>query len=145
MTTTWILVADRSRARILAASENNSRKLEEIADFVYPESGLKYQQVVTDRQGHFEAKGVGLHAGEPETDFKHQTANRFAVQLCEHLEKARLENRFARLHVVAAPLFLGVLREKFPTPLTQLITREIAKDYTLLKPDEIQRLLADQL
>ena len=145
MATTWILVADRSRARILVA-EAESAPLQELEDFAHPEGHLREHEVVTDQQGQFAETGVaGSQTGDPEVDFKHQTAERFAHEIVQRLEKARLEGRFEKLVVIAAPLFLGVLRGQFPSPLRQLVSLELDKDYTQLGVDEIRSHLPETL
>lgn len=168
MATTWILVADRAHARIfvpeaaeaeslrqhvefagragyLAPETEEPEPLTEQADFVHPESQLAQQDTETDRPGRFKAKGSALHSGEAEKDFKHQTAEHFARELVDYLEKARQENQFDRLILIAAPLFLGVLRTTLTAPLRQLVAMELDKDYTKLKPEEIRKHLPEQL
>ncbi len=168
MATTWILVADRAHARIFVPEEAEAKSLrqhvefvgragylapdveeleplKEQADFIHPESQLSQQDVETDRPGRFKAKGSALHSGNAEKDFKHQTAEHFARELVDYLEKGRQENQFDRLILVAAPLFLGVLRGMLTAPLRKLVTLERDKDYTKLKPEEIRKHLPEQL
>lgn len=142
MPTNWILVADRSRARVFS-QRLPGEPLEEVKDFVHPESSLKKHDVVTDRQGRFSERGGARQAGDPETDFKHETAEKFAGELVDFLEHGRQTNQFGQLTLIAAPLFLGVLRQKLTSPLSQLTTLEIDKDYTHLKPAEILKRLPE--
>jgi protein required for attachment to host cells len=143
--TTWIVVADRSRARILAAESPEANKLEEVVEFVHPASRLSRQDVVSDAPGRFEAVAGGRHTGEPETDFKHETAEEFAHEIIAYLDKARLENAFDRVGLVSAPLFLGVLRDKMPRPMAHMVAWEVDRDYTQLKTNEIRKHLPELL
>lgn len=166
--TTWILVADRARARILVPEEagaeslrqhvdfvgragylepdvEEQESLQEQSDFTHPESQLSRQDVESDRPGQFEGTGSAQHAGEPGQDFKHQTAEHFAKELVDYLEKARQENQFDQLALVAAPLFLGTLRKELTPSLSQMVTLELDKDYTKLKPEEIREHLPKEL
>lgn len=168
MTTTWILVADRAHARVLVPEEAGAESLrqhvefagragylapdvqepeplKEQSDFIHPESQLSQQDTETDRPGRFKEKGSALHSGDAEKDFKHQTAEHFARELVDYLEKARQKNQFDRLILIAAPLFLGVLRTTLTAPLRQLVAMELDKDYTKLKPEEIRKHLPEQL
>lgn len=133
----WILVADRARARILARHDTGQDDLEEVTELDHQQSHQRKSDVVTDQQGRFQERGTGQHAGEPETDFKHETAQRFAGEIVEILEKGRLENRFEQLILVSPPLFLGVLRDKLPSPLARMVSHEIDKDLTQLKTSEL--------
>ena len=99
--TTWVLVADRSRARFLAAGSLPTGTLEQIVEFVHPEGRLMGHDVDTDRAGHFRAEAGGFQTGDPETDFKHHSARQFAARIIEYLEKARCEQQFVRLAVIA--------------------------------------------
>jgi protein required for attachment to host cells len=143
--TTWIIVADRSRARVLAAESPEANELEEVAEFVHPASQLSRQDVVSDTAGRFEASVGGRHTGQPETDFKHETAAEFAQEIIAYLDKARLENAFDRVALVAAPLFLGVLRKKMSSPMAQMVAWDVDRDYAQLKTNEIRKHLPELL
>ncbi len=141
--TTWIVVVDRSRARFLAAESPETNELEEVSDVVHPESQLNRQDVTSDVAGRFEVPAGGHHAGEPATDFKHETAEQFAQEIVSYLDKARLENAFDQLGLVAAPLFLGVLRKKMPDPLAHMVAWDADRDYTKLSTKEIRQHLPE--
>jgi protein required for attachment to host cells len=143
MATTWILVADRAQARILVSEEAGA--LIGQAAFTHSESHLSPQDVETDRPGRFDKTGTAPHSGDSERDFKHQTAESFAKELVDCLEKARQENQFDQLVLVAAPLFLGVLRKTLTPSLSQMVTLELDKDYTKLKSEEIRKHLPEEL
>ena len=63
----------------------------------------------------------------------------------DRLEQGRVENAFERLVVVAAPTFLGLLRAHFNAPLSSLLSLEIDKDYTALRPEELRTRLPERL
>ena len=139
---TWVLVADRGRARILSTGPASSGRFELIAQFEHPEGAMRMRDTVTDRQGYFGGRSGSLSAGQPTTDFRHQTAQEFAGELAEHLDKERNKGSFNCLILVAPPLFLGVLRDKLPSPLRQLVTEEFDRDYTALSDEEIAYLIS---
>lgn len=168
--TTWILVADRGQARIFVPEEAGAEPLRQHVDFVgragylepdveepqhlteksdftHPESHLSREDLEADRPGQFEStkSGSAQHSGAPKQDFKHETAEHFAKELVDYLEKARQEKKFDKLALVAAPLFLGVLRKELTPSLSQMVTFELDKDYTKLKPEEIREHLPETL
>ena len=140
----WVLVADRACARIFSPDLHSSELLE-IEDFVHPESRLRRQDTITDGPGRFEEIAGGRHSGEPETDFKHETAEKFAHQIVVHLEKGLQEKRFDKLAIVAPPLFLGVLRKKLPSTVSKTVAVELDKDFTHFSPEQIKDRLPKTL
>ena len=141
ISTTWLVVADRARARILSTTADTS-ELNEIKTLVNPEGAMRQSDYVSDRQGYFGGRKGSLEAGDPKTDFQHKTAETFAIQVVDHLEAARNSQQFGRLVLIAAPSFLGALRRKLPAPLSRMVELEVDKDYSKCAPDEIATLLA---
>lgn len=126
--TSWVLVADRAHARIFSTSDPELRDLSEVKTLIHSESAVHARDVLTDRPGRF----AGLHgeyvSGEPETDFRHQTAQDFAVQIVAELEHGRTQNRYGQLIIIAPSLLLGVLRKHLPEALKKLIIAEVDKE-----------------
>ncbi|MCA9048166.1 MAG: host attachment protein [Planctomycetaceae bacterium] len=140
--TTWILVADRSRARILATEKSDGSDIREVECLVNPEGALRQSDVETDGPGYFRGGGGSLSAGEPHTDYQHKTAEPFAGQIAEALEHGRNTNQFGHLIVTASPMFLGILRQKLPASLAKLVELEIDKDYTQMSDAKIAELVS---
>lgn len=121
----WILVADRSAARILAADWPSLENVNELADHLNPRGALQAHDVYADRFGRDHAPGGRGFTDSPATDFRHETAEHFAQHLVQHLEDARNRHEFGSLVVVAPPLMLGVLRGRFGSPLEKLVEAEL--------------------
>ena len=142
----WVLVADRARARILAGEWPDLNDLSEVKQFVHPEGASHQRDVEADAGGRFQERGGPRHAGQPETDFKHRTAEEFAHQVIEEIEDGRNQNAFGRLVLVAPALFLGVLRNLLPDPLERLVVADLNKDLTNMDEagirSDIARLIA---
>jgi len=136
-TGTWILVADCGRARILNQSDQASVELEVIKDMEYSASRLPAHEQVSDQPGYFKGRAGSLDAGDPETDFKHRMAQRFAREIVQELDYGRQHGEFGRLIVIAAPMFLGVLKSQLNGPLMKTLERSIDKEYTALSCTEI--------
>ncbi len=82
---------------------------------------------------------------EPETDAKSTEAQRFCKELCDKLRQAALQNRFEKLYILAAPAFLGILRECLDDNVKSRIAGEIAKDVAKQTPEAIRSRLPDFL
>lgn len=145
MSKIWILAANSGNATLFTA-DSPTAPLTEFATFDNREARAKQMDLVSDRPGRsFDSHGEGRHAMEVEVDPKKQEQIRFARLIADRLEQGRVENAFGRLVLVVAPMFLGLLRANFSAPLNALVSLEIDKDYTALRPEELRARLPEQL
>jgi len=132
--TTWILVADSSRARFFVL-ESRIEPLRELDGMVHLEGRMRDQDEVSDRQGGIAGgHGEGDHTFEAPTDLKHHEAEVFAKQITEKLEHGRVNHEFNKLILVAPPAFLGALRLALNEQTSKLITSSLDKN--LVAEDE---------
>lgn len=138
----WVVVADRARARVFETEDELTlEEWNEVHDLAHATSELHERDTKTDGGGTFTDRAGGRHAGENVTDFRHHTAEEFAGKLTQCLEQGRMDHRFGRLVLVAAPLMLGVVRKKMPGPLAKLVVSEIDKELTQLRSHALQNRL----
>lgn len=142
--TTWVLVADNSRARFFAAEKATSL-LQEIRDLLYPEARLHEGDLVSDKPGRDRNPGTGAHGFGSDSSHKQDGADRFALEVCNVLESARNDGTFHKLYVVAAPQFLGLLRKHQSSPLKQMVAGEVDKNLTTRDSEAIREHLPDLL
>jgi protein required for attachment to host cells len=140
MTTTWILVANASTARIFENTGIN-KGLQLINQHDHPESRMKGSDLVSDRPGHMQSVGNGHGARQPATDPKQNEAEHFAIELAKTLDQARGNGKYERLIVVASNPFLGTLKPRLSGQIQAMISETIEKDYTRATEKE----LADHL
>ena len=137
MNTTWIVSADKGRARIFAETEPG-QPLQEIEDMVNETARMRVSEIYTDKVGPTAAESSIHNTGGalPNKQYEQQTtpeeleAQRFAKDICARLQKAHEEGRFKRLALVAEPKFLGVLRMQLDPQLKSLVQLEINKDFS---------------
>jgi protein required for attachment to host cells len=151
MTTTWIIAADSSRARILQVTDRE-KHLDEIEDLVNPEGRVHERELLADGHPRFSGHGgVGkpsTHStGGPGSDREEPSATEHATELFakrvgEYLDKARTAHRYDRLHLIAPPRFLGQLRKELGKEVEKLVTDELPKDLSWLSARDIERHLA---
>jgi len=142
---TLVMVADASRARFFRAETSRS-ELTEIDTLVHPESKLHPNEMASDKPGKTSNRnGQGVNSLDTEVDPKRQEAIRFAKEVSEKLDLVCQQGDYARLCVVAAPTFLGMLRNNLRAETRKIITNEINKDLTALNVNEIRAHLPDRL
>lgn len=125
--TIWVLAADNSRARFFSAEKARS-PLVEIRDLVDPQARMHDGDLRTDRDGRDRNPKDQYHGVGSDRGPRDEAAGRFAQQVCAVLEAGRIEGAFERLHILAAPGFLGLLRQHQSAPLRQMIGTELAKN-----------------
>jgi len=141
----WIVVANSSRARILQA-DSPAGHLQELDSFSHPAARVREQDLTSDLPGRaFDSAGQGRHAMEEPSRPKEHEAEKFAQQLAEHLERARTAHRYSRLIVVAAPAFLGRLRQHLGDETAACVTLELDKDLTQVDDATLRQHLPERL
>ena len=146
MDTTWILVADSSRGKIFE-SPDGRKPWREIEEFEHPEGRAHNRDLRTDAQGRYYGKGEREqgHVAPPQVSPTEHEAELFAKRLSDHLNKARTEHRYVKLGIVAAPKFLGLLRQHLPREVEKLVAVTSAKDVAWLDVRSIAEYLGENL
>lgn len=141
MTRTWILVADRARARLFESDRSGA--LSELGCYTNPEGRAGTRGMTSDRPPTVnESVGHARHALEPHTSPRAKVAANFARELREVLDRGHGMQRFERLVLVAPPRFLGDLHRAFGKALRACVSAEIRRDFTHLPPAKLQAQLA---
>jgi protein required for attachment to host cells len=140
MQKTWVLVADKSRARLFTLSAPVGA-LEEFEDRVYPQARLHGNERLTDGSSRTHRHEHEHHTFPPPDPPQEHEAVEFASALATRLDSARQQGDFERLIVVAPPDFLGALRRAMTEPTRRLLALAIDKNLTQLPSAEIRRLL----
>ena len=154
--TRWVLVADEAIARILQWPESGDEldSVEELAD---PAAHAREVELRRDATGR--RSGPATHAASPSSPHRlrssanvtasageaqrHLEADAFARRVARHLAEALQRKRYEELTLVAAPRFLGLLRQALDPHVAKAVTREIDKDLVHARNDELARRLAN--
>ena len=140
----WVMVADKSKARIFTIADPRGALLDEVV-LEHPQAREREQTLTSDRPGRsYDSKGQGRHAMGTSVEPDQQETIRFAKQIADHVQAAHNEGRCDRLLLVAGPPLLGLLREPLNT-LTGLRVSEIEKNLGQYDAREIRRHLPERL
>lgn len=164
MQTTWIVAADANRARIFEM--NAAGGLNEVEDMYNPEGRQQEREQVSDREGSFAQGGPiggsGMHTptahgaaiggargqgstGEPQETWREHDVNMFSKQLVRFLDQARNEHRFDKLRVIAAPKFLGLMRQNMNKEVQKMVEEEVAKEIAWLGNKDVEQYVRQLL
>ncbi len=142
---TWILIADRTRARIVK-NTGPGRGVEADPNLVFRSEHRKLQEIMADKPGRgFDFVGKGRHAMEYGFDAVREDELHFLQSLAERLEKEAMADAYDRLILVAPPRALGDLRPFLSKPVKNRVHDEIAKDLTQLPNDRLADHLSDTI
>jgi protein required for attachment to host cells len=152
MATTWIIAADESRARVLQVT-GREQQLTEIENLVNPAGRAQDRELQTDAEPRFSGHGgLGKPGGSPTSgpgsDREAQgavehSARTFAREVGRYLDKARIDQRYDQLVLVAPPKFLGALRKELHKEVEKLVADELPKDLAWFNARDLQHYLSD--
>lgn len=137
----WVVVCDGAKALIMQnagdAELMNLKVLETLTQPSEPD-----REIGTDKPGRTHAaNGFGGSAVE-ETNWQDQAEAEFLKQVAEKLGELVQERNARRIVLVAPPRALGTLRPALSADTQAAISAEVAKDYTNMPVNEIERHLA---
>ena len=145
MAKNWVVVADSASARIFSVATPLA-PLEELETMEHPAGRLRAQNIDADRPGRsFQSAGSMRHGMEREVDPKKQAAMNFAKTVAERLETARAQGQVERLILVAAPEFLGLLRQHLGAEARQIVDSDFALNLAGMTPVNIRKHLPEKL
>ena len=144
MKSTWILVADSSRARIFVVVTSST--IQEIEDFAHVEGRMHEQDMTSDLPGKDAGvAGTGGHAYQNQIDPKEQEVINFAKSVANHLGEEHNLNKFERLMIISDPSFLGELRKQLSGQSRKTVCFELDKNITDHSVDDIRKHLPEHL
>jgi len=125
----WIIVADGTRARILA-NDGPGSGLRNISNLDFVSDNRKSRDIVSDRPGRHGGTTRDRHAMEPRVDSHQFEKQRFAKDTAKRVNDACHRGEFDSLILVAPPQTLGDLRNSLDKPALAKVRAELDKDLT---------------
>lgn len=124
---TWFLVADGRRARVLVEARRGAQ-LEERADLAMEIDDQDLYDPQDRPPRSFDRTGAGRHAMDKGRSLHEQEEENFLKRLANRVAEASTQGQFDHLVVAAPPRALGSLREKLPQGVQSRIRAETPKD-----------------
>lgn len=138
----WIVAADESRA-IFYKREKRRAPLQEFLSLENEVGRKKAGELLADRGGRsFDSFGTGRHTmGIEKDDPKRHAAIAFAKQIAERIGKATHDGRCRDYALIAAPRFLGLLRDEISRKCKAVPFKTVDKDVVGQDPVVLQKLI----
>jgi len=145
MSTTWILAASRSQARIFSAG-SPSAALTEVENLLHEEGRLHEGDLVSDGPGI--SSGVAGRGGnqmQRDETARRQESEHFARQICAALDEALQQKHFDQLYILCEPGFLGLMRPLLSPAVKQHLKSEVQKNLVAHSAEDIREALPQYL
>lgn len=141
--TSWVLIADGARARIVRRKSTHDQNEAQPYDLVFQIDHKMLDEIMSDRPGRsFASVGARRSAIESRSEPKKHQEARFADTLVEELERRLRAREFERLAIIGEPRMLGTLRRKFSPALEQTVVAEFTKDLTKVCRQDLEATIA---
>jgi protein required for attachment to host cells len=137
-----VVVADEYRA-IIYARDTLTGPLRKLRTFTNETARMKTGELLSDRGGRsFDSHGQGRHtmAGDKDAP-QQQVAKAFAKDIAEKIAAEFHKGTCRGYAVIAAPRFLGLLRQEFATVVKDEPYASVAKDVVAQDESVIEHLL----
>lgn len=145
MNTNWILVANRSSARLFE-NKGPGKGLSLLRDIAHAEGRLKNRELVSDKSGRsFDTEGEGRHATEAKQSPTEREAQKFGKELAGILNDGRNNNAYDSIVLVAEAKFLGVLRSELDGQVSKLVSQTVEKNLVKIADGDIAASLASDV
>ena len=138
----WVVAANESTA-IFYRRELKREPLQQFLSVENEASRKKKEEMLSDRGGRsFDSFGAGRHTMAMEkTDPKKQAATVFARQIAQRIGRATHAGHCRAYTLIAAPRFLGMLREAVSRSCKFGPSETIDKDVVGHDPGTLERLI----
>lgn len=129
-TTTWILIADGTQARVLE-HHGPGKGLTTVKGLDWSIEPLQSKDIDSDRPGRGHSSGGSSRSSmEPKTDPAQHREAEFIRTVAQVLDRKVQEGAFDRLVIAAAPIALGNLRKAMSDHVKKAVVAELDKDLT---------------
>lgn len=137
----WILIANATRARLLARERGEPMAV--VRNFFHPHNRSRATHLV--EYGAHEIQDSGSGGSFLQLDAKRREHERFARELAAHLERAAEQGAYRSLAVLASSPLLGELKEELGEAAAKLLTVTHDVDLTAVGPAELERRILTEL
>lgn len=139
----WVITSDTNICRIY--QYNKPDKLILLKEISHPENKLKDIDLISDRQGHYNASNSSRGAYSPHTDPKQVKIDEFTREIANELDQGRNKNSYEKLIIISPSHTSGLLFQHLNKHVKELVINKIHKDLLHLSDHELLSFLQDNV
>ena len=140
----WIVVADESAAKFFSQDQKYS-PISRVFGLKNETAQTKLGNLISDRGGRsFDSHGYGRHTLSTQTDPREYQSQRFADEIASRITLAMQQGDIGSFALIAAPRFLGMLRNALQKKPIDDPYLTISKDVVRHDIKAIENLLLEQ-
>jgi protein required for attachment to host cells len=137
----WVVVCDGAKALVFENIGDPDRLNLVTRETAAADNPSTTEQGV-ERPGRVHQRVGPKRSAVDQTDWHDAAERTFLKSLAARLDRAVADGRTKAIVLVAAPRAMGMLRAELSPRVDKAVRHEIAKDYTGMPVDEIERRLA---
>lgn len=137
MKSTWILIADGSRARLFEQVQPGQR-WRELRAWVNPATRMRTESLAFDQLGRASKGQPGATSFVPRTTPRQREHRRFAHELARHLDLGVRSGQCDSLVLIASSALLGELRQALPAQASKRVRWSAPVDLTSCNGRELE-------
>ncbi|MBI2522718.1 MAG: host attachment protein [Bdellovibrio sp.] len=125
----WVMIGNIAQVRIYESPDIRLDKLVLVHQFINTEARLRSDKLRDFNIGRVHSKNYPRTKGLRPKETPHESVRlTFAKTLADYIEKARKHDNFEKLMIVAAPRFLGAIRQFLSKETKAMLWNEIPKE-----------------
>lgn len=140
----WIMVANSNDCKIFKY-DRNIHKISFVAEISHPENRLREQDLVADSYGVYQNIGMRRGSYEPETTHTQLAMDKFAREMANRLNYARMKHLYDDLILLMPSTMGGMLFKHLNKQVLGMVRKVIQKNLINLSEHELKDYLADHL
>lgn len=146
MKRTWIVIMDRTGARLFERREH-SPSLTLLKEWEHPGGNFREGELTSDRPGigRMNSREYRNNVLTPSGSAKEETLKRFCHEIADYLDTERTTKKFDELMLVAEPHTLGMLRATLPDQVERKIAAIVDKDFAWVETRKIAEVMSAYL
>jgi len=139
----WFIVADGSRARIIAHTAGE-KIFETVSELESPDAHLATRDLGANKPTRAFGSADGTrHAIEPRSDFHDKAKLEFADMVADKIGDGAKNGMFQLFALVAPPKIIHEIKKRFSTDVSKRLAAELPKDLTKLPQAALQERLLE--
>lgn len=141
----WIIIANKAEAKIFSAERSN-HDLKEVKSLINESAKMKEKDLVSDAPGKSQSgfSGSGSRAMDSDNKALKHALDIYSSDIAEYIKKAKDQNVYDELIVVAEPRMLGNLVSELEKKKLSIFNK-VGKELIHMNNAELSKVLKEEI